>query len=140
MKRFIVSAGNPIAFFVLLFSNVPGTIIKLGGNMFRFSLLGIVALVALGYVYLAVCALLRKTIKRNGTLSDQSRQISDTMYHLSMIGLIPPSLLFFQMEGNVFGFLVFLPTVLLALVWIGFSLYAIFKNPKIRQEVDGSRP
>ena len=35
--------------------------------------------------------------------------------------------------------LVFLASVVLALVWIGVSLYAIFKNPKSMQEPDGSR-
>ena len=139
MKRFIVSAGNPIAFFVLLFSNVPGTIIKLGGNMYRISLLGIVALIALGFVYLVVCALIRMAIKRNGTLLEHIRQISATMYRVSLVGLVVPFLLLCEVEGNVFGFLVFLPAVVLALVWIGVSLYAIFKNPKSMQEPDGSR-
>ena len=139
MKSIIVSAGNPIAFFVLLFSHVPGTIIKLGGNMYRISLLGIVALVALGFVYLVVCALIRMAIKRNGTLLDHIRQISATMYRLSLVGLIVPFFLLWQVEGNVFGFLVFLPAVVLALMWIGVSLYAIFKNPKSMQELDGSR-
>ena len=60
------------------------------------------------------------------------------MYRVSLVGLIVPFLLLCEVEGNVFGFLVFLPAVVLALVWIGVSLYAIFRNTNSGQEVDGA--
>ena len=126
MKSFITSVGNPIAFFVMFF--MPGAIHDLGGNMYRITLFGVVVLVALGYLYLAVCALFRMAIKRKSRFIDYIGQISATMFRLAVVGLIAPSLLLFAVEGNVFGFLIFLPAVVLALIWIGFSLYAICKS------------
>lgn len=129
MKSFIMSVGNPIAFFVVLFSHVPGTFNKFSGNMFQMTLFGLVVLAALGYVYLVICAILRMAIKRNGTLLDYIGQISATMFRLSVIGLIAPFLLLFEeVEGNVFGFLIFPPVVVLSLIWIVVSLYAICKR------------
>lgn len=88
MKSFIMSVGNPIAFFVLLFSHVPGTINNHGGNMYQMTLFGLVVLAALGYIYLVGCAMFRMAIKRNGVLLDYIGQVSTTMFRLSVIGWI----------------------------------------------------
>ena len=90
MKSFITSVGNPIAFFVMFF--MPGAIHDLGGNMYRITFFGVVVLVALGYLYLAVCALFRMAIKRKSRFIDYIGQISATMFRLAVVGLIAPSI------------------------------------------------
>lgn len=95
MKSLIASVGNPIIFFVLLFAHVPGTINDLNGNMYQISLFGLMLLVACGYLYLVICAILRKIISRKSTIPEYIRQISATMFRLSLVGLIVPILLFF---------------------------------------------
>lgn len=126
MKNFIMIVGNPIAFLVMFF--MPGALHNLGGNMYRMTLFGVVLLVALGYGYLVACAIFRMAIKRKSRLVDYIGQISGTMFRLAVIGLIAPVLLLFSVEGNVFGFLIFLPEAVFALLWSIVSLYAIGKS------------
>jgi len=128
MKSLIVSAGNPIAFFVLLFGQVPGTINKLGGNMFQISFLGVLVLIVFGCLYLGVCAIFRKVIRGQCGILEYFGQVSATLFPFSVVGLILPVLLLGGMEGNVFGFFIALPAAVFTLIWILASLFAICKR------------
>ena len=101
IRGLIVSLGNPVAFLVMMFSQIPGTII--GGHYFHISLFGLVALIAFGYLYLAVLALLKRGTEIPNDILGNFERISTTMFPLSIVGLIVPFSCLQDMEGNVFG-------------------------------------
>jgi hypothetical protein len=126
IRGLIVSLGNPVAFLAMMISQIPGTII--GGHYFRVSLFGIVVCIAFGYLYLGLCAIIRKFIWRKNNILGYFEQISIFMLPLSALGLILPFYSLTEMEGNVFGFII-LPIILIfTLIWISVSLYAIWKK------------
>ncbi|AIF51854.1 hypothetical protein [Pelosinus sp. UFO1] len=126
IRGLIVSLGNPVAFLAMIFSQIPGTII--GGHYFHISLFGLVALIAFGYLYLAVFALLKRGTGIHNDILGNFGRISTTMIPLSIVGLIVPVSCLQEMEENVFGFIVLPAVVIFALIWILVSLYAICKR------------
>jgi hypothetical protein len=123
-KSLLMSAGNPLAFLMVLFS---GFLVTVGGNISHISFVGVLILLFLGYVYLGICALLRRFWTGNHFLAEVE-QISTTMLTLSIIGLLLPFSFLIGMEGNVFGFIILPLAAIFTIVWISYTLYAICKK------------
>lgn len=124
-ERFVVSVGNPFAFLIILYSDIPGAII--GHHLFHISLFGVIILYFVGYLFLAISAVLRTVMKPQGNMKKALEEMSAVMFSVSVVGLIVPAMCLIEMEANIFGFIIFLPELIFTGIWSIFLLYAIIK-------------
>jgi hypothetical protein len=62
-----------------------------------------------GYLLLAISAVLRTVMKSQGNMKKSFEEMSAVMFSLSVVGLIVPVMCLTEMEANIFGFIIFLP-------------------------------
>lgn len=128
IKILIACVGNPLACLAMMFVGVPGTFISMGGNTGRLSIKGWLILIFFGFIYILALAGIRRMAQIDKTMFDCIEKVTTTLLIISSIGLILPVLLAQGMEWNVFGFLIFLPSLVFSFIYFFFSIFACFKR------------